>query len=75
MNKVESDLDAAMKRARNFAAPANNLRLSHNTPCTKVGRCCDCLTPECICNQIVITRRSMIKDRIKVFLIGEELGY
>jgi hypothetical protein len=75
MNKVESDLDSAMKRVRNFAAPANNLRLSHNTPCTKAGRCSDCLTPECICNQIVITRRSMIKDRIKVFLIGEELGY
>ncbi|MCI2049515.1 MAG: lactate utilization protein [Lachnospiraceae bacterium] len=75
MNKVESDLDAAMKRVRNFAAPANNLRLSHNTPCTKAGRCCDCLTSECICNQIVVTRRSGIAGRIKVFLIGETLGY
>lgn len=76
MDKVTPDLNSAILRARNTAAPANNIRLSRPNPCTKVGYCCDCQTPDSICNQIVITRRSSGGvGRIKVFLIGESLGY
>ena len=77
MNKVEPDLDSAIKRARNIASPENNVRLKKDHPCVKAGHCCDCLTPDCICNQIVITRRNSggSTGRIKVILIGEELGY
>ncbi|MCI6174099.1 MAG: lactate utilization protein [Clostridiales bacterium] len=76
MNKIVTDLDSAVKRARNTAAPANVLRVGRTeTPCLKNGRCADCLSPESICNQFVITRRSGVKGRIKVFLIGEALGY
>ena len=75
MNKVADTLDAAVARARNTAAPMNTIRLDRNTPCTQVGRCCNCMSPDCICNQFVITRRSAPSGRIKIILVGEELGY
>ncbi|MGN0334450.1 MAG: lactate utilization protein, partial [Lachnospiraceae bacterium] len=75
MNKVTPDVESAVKRIRNFAAPPNTVRLNKNTPCAKTGRCADCYSPDCICSQIVITRRSSIPNRIKVILVGEELGY
>ena len=75
MNKVTRDLDTAIKRARNVAAPINAIRLECGTPCTKAGKCMDCLDPNTICCNILITRFSRIKGRIKVILVGEELGY
>ncbi len=75
MNKIVPDVDSAIKRIRNFAAPPNAVRLDCNTPCKELGRCADCLSPDCICDQIVITRRSFIPNRIKVILVGESLGY
>lgn len=75
MNKVVPDVESGLKRVRNFAAPPNTVRLNKNTPCAKTGKCADCYSPECICSEIVITRRSSIPNRIKVILVGEELGY
>lgn len=75
MNKVCPDIESGLKRVRNFAAPPNAVRLNKNTPCAKTGKCADCYSPECICSEIVITRRSSIPNRIKVILVGEELGY
>lgn len=75
MNKVVSDLDAAVKRVKDIATPPNTVRLNRNTPCATVGRCMDCYSPDCICNQYVTTRRSGTPNRIKVILVGEELGY
>ena len=74
MNKVSVNVDEGIHRARNIAAPANTVRLHCETPCAKTGRCAECL-PNSICSQIVVTRTSMIPGRIKVVLIGEELGY
>lgn len=75
MNKVAKDVDAAMKRARNTAAPANMTRFGRNTPCMKTGTCMNCKSPETICCQILITRYSMHPDRIHVILVNEELGF
>lgn len=75
MNKVVTDVKAAIDRVRNMAAPPNTLRLNCNTPCRELGRCVNCFSPDCICNQIVITRRSFVPNRIKVILVGKELGY
>ena len=75
MNKVVDNIDAAVDRARNIAAPINTIRLDRKTPCTQTGRCMDCMSPECICSQFVVTRRSMPAGRIKIILVGEELGY
>ncbi len=75
MNKVAADVETAYKRVKTESCPPNAVRLGRNTPCGKTGRCGDCLSPDCFCNQIVITRRSGHAGRIKVFLVGEELGY
>lgn len=74
MNKVVTDVEDGMKRVRNIATPANTIRLNRNTPCALTGRCTDCYN-DSICCQIVVTRMSMIPGRIKVILVGEELGY
>lgn len=75
MNKIVSTVEEGVDRVHNFAAPPNTVRLNKNTPCAQTGRCADCYSPDCICSQIVITRRSSIPNRIKVILVGEELGY
>ena len=75
MSKVVSDVEAGYARVRDIATPANTKRLNKNTPCFHTGRCGDCLSPECICNQVVITRRSGHPGRIQVFLVAEDLGY
>lgn len=74
MNKIVSDVADGIRRVRNFASPPNCVRLGCDTPCAKTGKCGDCLSAS-ICSQIVITRTSMVPGRIKVILVGEELGY
>ena len=75
MNKVCDDLDGAMKRARNVAAPINAQRFALSTPCAKTGACMDCKSPDTICCQFLITRFSRHKDRIYVILVNENLGF
>lgn len=75
MNKVVSDVDSGIKRVHDIAAPANTVRLNKKTPCSVTGRCGNCLSPDCICAHTVVTRFSNIPKRIKVVLVGEELGY
>jgi hypothetical protein len=75
MNKVCSDLDGAMKRARNVAAPINAQRFGLSTPCTKTGACMDCKSPDTICCQFLITRYSRHKDRMHVILVNDFLGF
>ena len=75
MNKVVSDIGSGLSRVQNSACAPNTIRLNKNTPCAVTGSCKDCLSPDCICNQIVITRRSGHKGRIKVFLVAENLGF
>ena len=75
LNKVMSDLDSAMKRARNVAAPANAQRFNIDTPCKKTGKCFDCKSPTTICCQMLITRYSMHPGRINVVLVNDELGF
>lgn len=75
MNKVVSSVEDGVRRVRDIASPPNTIRLNKDTPCAKIGRCGDCYVDDCICSQIVITRRSGVKNRIKVVLVAEELGY
>ena len=74
MNKVLGTLDDAVARARNVAAPANAQRFGLKTPCGLTGQCGDCTSPDCICSKMVITRFCMPAGRIKVILVGEDLG-
>ena len=75
MNKVAGDLDGAMRRARQVAAPINAQRFQLKTPCSVNGLCADCKGPDSICAQIVITRMCKPAGRIKVVLVGEDLGF
>ena len=74
MNKVMDTLDAAVVRARTIAAPMNKQRFASQTPCEVTGTCGDCKSEGCICNQILITRNSKPAGRIKMILVGEDLG-
>lgn len=75
MNKVVSNVEEGVNRVRNIASPPNAIRLNKKTPCAINGRCGDCLSEDCICSQIVVTRHSTVPKRIRVILIGEELGF
>ena len=75
MNKVVDDVDSGIERIGTHAAPSNAARLGTRTPCAALGHCGDCHSEDCMCCQIVITRHSRHKGRIKVILIGEELGF
>lgn len=74
MNKVMDTLDAAVVRARTIAAPMNKQRFASQTPCEVTGTCGDCKSEGCICNQILVTRNSKPAGRIKIILVGEDLG-
>ena len=74
MNKIVRNVEEGISRTRNVAAPPNCIRLNKNTPCAANGVCGNCLK-ETICDQIVITRASRVPNRIKVILVGEELGF
>lgn len=75
MNKVVNSVEAGIERIRTKAAPPNTTRLGKNTPCAKTGVCGDCFSPDCICSQTVITRRSGVPGRIKIILVNEDLGF
>ena len=75
MNKVCKDVDSAMKRARNVAAPINAQRFGLDTPCSKTGSCMDCKSPDTICCQFLTTRYSRHENRIFVILVNDNLGY
>ena len=75
MNKVCDDVDGAMKRARNVAAPINAQRFGLSTPCAKTGACFDCKSPDTICCQFLITRFSKHPGRIHVILVNDSLGF
>ena len=75
MNKVCPDVDTAMKRARNVAAPINAQRFGLNTPCAKTGSCMNCKSPDTICCQFLITRYSRHEGRIHVILVNDSLGF
>lgn len=75
VNKIVSDVESGIERVGVAAAPANAARLGTKTPCAALGHCGDCHSNDCMCCQILITRHSRHKGRIKVILIGEELGF
>ncbi len=75
INKVAKTLEDAMVRALTIAAPINRQRFPGETPCTVNGSCGDCTSLDSICAQIGITRICKPKGRIKVILVGENLGF
>ena len=75
MNKIAKTYKDAIVRARTIAAPLNIQRFPNlETPCSETGSCADCLSPDTICSFFVTTRFCKPKGRIKVILIGKDLG-
>ena len=74
-NKIVENLDDAIKRNRNMAAPANALRLDKKTPCAETGLCQDCSCPDRICSQELITGWQFYPGRICVLILGKEYGF
>ena len=76
VNKVAADLESAIYRARNIAAPPNAKRLGKKTPCAvNADRCYDCQSPERICRTLnVLWERPMGSD-YEIVLVDEKLGY
>lgn len=75
VNKIVRDIEEAEKRVRQMAAPMDAKRLGKDTPCTKVGYCVDCKSPQRICNDFVVIRGQFVKGRIKVIIVKKQLGY
>jgi hypothetical protein len=79
LNKITADIEGALKRARQYSTPLNCKRLEWNTPCFKDGLCAEdvCFFPEYkrMCCQVLIIEAEVIPGRLKVILIGEDLGY
>jgi hypothetical protein len=74
-NKIVEDVQEAIKRIKNVAAPLNARRLNIDVPCAKAGKCVDCNSPNRICRVIVIHERKPSLTDILIILVGEELGY
>ncbi len=85
-NKLVKNLDDAVKRVKTVAAPANTVRLSCDTFCHEKGECaalagnCDGMTSGCksdgrICCNFLVSAQQRHKNRIKVILVAETLGY
>lgn len=74
MNKVCDTVEDAFTRAKTVAAPVNNMRFNNENPCKFTGKCAQCKTETCICNQYLVTRHCRPVGRIKFILVGEDLG-
>jgi len=75
-NKLAEDLDAAISRARNVAAPKNAQRLRTDTPCAKkADRCYDCSSPARICRALGVLWKKPGGCEFEVVIIDEDLGY
>ncbi len=75
VNKIVSDLDAAMERIETVAAPINNKRLDRPNPCTITGMCMDCQGSTRICNITSILHKRPPAIDFHVIVVGEELGF
>lgn len=75
INKLVKDIEEAVLRVEETAAPANNKRLNKTNPCTKTGHCMDCSSDGRICNMYTLIKRQGVKGRIHVIIVNKELGY
>lgn len=74
-NKIVKDMDEAVKRVEQVAAPLNTKRLHCGTPCETSGSCAHCRSKGRICCSYVRMGQQRVPDRIKVIIVNESLGY
>ncbi len=85
-NKIVKSLDDAVKRVKAVASPANNKRLSCQSYCKDAGECLalakgsnvmsdGCSAVGRICCDYLVSAYQRNKDRIKVIIVKEKLGF
>lgn len=75
-NKISKNLEEAIFRARNIAAPLNAKRLKLKTPCALKGDSCyDCKSPERICRIFEILACKPNGAEYEILFIDEDLGF
>lgn len=83
INKIVADIPAGFRRIKEIAAPLNAKRLSCKTPCAETGKCIaldggiadGCRSSDRICATYAVFGQQRVKNRIKVIIVGENLGY
>lgn len=75
MNKVTPDLESALRRVSEIAAPMRAKSLEMDTPCAKTGICNDCNVPQRICRVTTILHRKPMLTDVSVVLINQSLGF
>ena len=87
VNKIVDTIEDAALRVKAIAGPLNCKRLNKNTYCLKTGKCvalatgkeneitAACKSPDRICRDYVIMAEQAFEGRVKVILVGEELGF
>lgn len=75
-NKICPDMNSAVERARNVAAPLNSKRFPGKTPCKAQDKCYDCRSADRICRAMLVLMAPMMDmEKVEIVLIDEELGY
>ena len=74
VNKIVKNINEAISRVENLAAPANAKRLNRKTPCVITGKCMNCNSPERICREYTVIRKPA-PNRIFILLLNENYGY
>ena len=79
VNKIVRDVEEGFNRVKSIAGPMNAMRHrfpeGQRPPCMTTGFCSDCKPPLTICCALTVIRgQRSDKERITVFIIGEELG-
>ena len=74
-NKIEKDLESAIKRVKNYVAPKNSKEHDYDTPCAYTGICNNCFSNDRICRATVIYHKRPKKTPTTIILVNEELGW
>lgn len=74
-NKIVNSVEEAIHRVKNIACPLNAKRAGFNPPCVSLNKCADCISQERVCNSLSIIEGQSDKNRMKLFIINDELGY
>jgi L-lactate utilization protein LutB len=82
-NKIVPTVEEGFKRVKTVAAPKNAVRLNTSTPCKTLGHCIypdgdiatGCKSPDRLCAHYTVAAFQRNKDRIKVIITPDSLGY
>ena len=78
-NKIVENVEKALERIRNVAAPLNAKRILEERgwellPCVEAGTCVDCSAENRICNVTTVVEKKPRAIDITIVIVGEKLG-